>query len=170
MRLFHSATIFAATYVHVYICCLNLHQADYQVGEGFLSQFWWGALSFNVFTICAVYWSLGRRGYFGVSNVVLVVIDRWSISCEIAFRWMPLYLITDDKSTLGQVMAWCHQATSHYLSQCCPRSLSPFNVTRPQWVNTLRADDECICQWTDSSFMQVMACHLAPSHYLTNTD
>ena len=32
-------------------------------------------------------------------------------------------------------MAWCHQATSHYLSQCWPRSLSPYGVTRPQWVN-----------------------------------
>ena len=30
---------------------------------------------------------------------------------------MPLDL-TDDESTLVQVMAWCHQATSHYLSQC----------------------------------------------------
>ena len=29
-------------------------------------------------------------------------------------------------------MAWCHQATSHYLSQCQPRS--PYGSTRPQWV------------------------------------
>ena len=28
----------------------------------------------------------------------------------------------DYKSALVQVMAWCHQATSHYLSQCWPRS------------------------------------------------
>ena len=27
----------------------------------------------------------------------------------------------------------CRQATSHYLSQCWPRSLSPNGVTRPQW-------------------------------------
>ena len=47
---------------------------------------------------------------------------------------MPLDL-TDDKSTLVQVMAWCRQATSHYLSQCWPRSVSPYGVTRPQWVN-----------------------------------
>ena len=47
---------------------------------------------------------------------------------------MPLDL-TDDKSTLVQVMAWCRQATSHYLSQCWPRSMSPNGVTRPQWVN-----------------------------------
>ena len=32
-------------------------------------------------------------------------------------------------------MAWCRQATSHYLSQCWPRSLSPYDITRPQWVN-----------------------------------
>ena len=32
-----------------------------------------------------------------------------------AVRWMPQDL-TDDKSTLVQVMAWCRQATSHYLS------------------------------------------------------
>ena len=34
-------------------------------------------------------------------------------------------------------MAWCRQATSHYLSQCWPISLSPYDVTRPQWVNGL---------------------------------
>ena len=62
----------------------------------------------------------------------------WGISSEIALRWMPLDL-TNDKSTLVQVMAWCRQATSHYLSQCWPRSMSPNGVTRPQWVNyTLR--------------------------------
>ena len=61
----------------------------------------------------------------------------WGMSYEIAVRWMPLDL-TDDKSTLVQVMAWCRQATSHYLSQCWPRSMSPNGVTRPQWVNTLR--------------------------------
>ena len=32
--------------------------------------------------------------------------------------------LTDDKSALVQVMAWCHQATSHYLSQYWPRSMS----------------------------------------------
>ena len=41
---------------------------------------------------------------------------------------------TDDQSTLVQVVAWCHQATCHYLSQCWPRSLSPYGVTRPQWA------------------------------------
>ena len=35
------------------------------------------------------------------------------------FWWMSLNL-SNDKSTLIQVMAWCHRATSHYLSQCWP--------------------------------------------------
>ena len=34
-------------------------------------------------------------------------------------------------------MAWCRQATSHYLSQCWPRSISAYGVTRQQWVNSL---------------------------------
>ena len=38
---------------------------------------------------------------------------------EIALRWMPPDL-TDDKSTSVQVMAWCRQATSHYLSNVDP--------------------------------------------------
>ena len=60
----------------------------------------------------------------------ILVIDGWGISCEIALIWMSLDF-TDDQSTLVQVMAWCHQATSQYISQCWPRSLSPYGVTRP---------------------------------------
>ena len=57
----------------------------------------------------------------------------WGISYVIALRWTPLDL-TDDESTLVQVMAWCRQATTHYLSQCWPRSISPNGVTGPQCV------------------------------------
>ena len=50
-------------------------------------------------------------------------------------NWFPLNDIEpNEKSTLVQVMAWCRQATSHYLSQCWPRSMSPCCVTRPQGV------------------------------------
>ena len=34
-------------------------------------------------------------------------------------------------------MAWCRQATSHYQSQCWPRSMSPYGFIRPQWVNII---------------------------------
>ena len=63
----------------------------------------------------------------------ILVIDGWGISYEIALIWMSLNL-TDDQSTFVQVMAWCCQATSHYPSQCWPKCLSPYGVTRPQWV------------------------------------
>ena len=33
-----------------------------------------------------------------------------------------------------QIMAWSHQATSHYLSQCWPRSTSAYGITRLPWV------------------------------------
>ena len=38
-------------------------------------------------------------------------------SCETTHRWMP-HSTFNDKSTLAHVMAWCHQAPSHYISQC----------------------------------------------------
>ena len=54
------------------------------------------------------------------------------ISCEISFRWLPPDL-TDDKSTLVQVMTWCRQATSHYLGQFWPMSLLSYGVTKCVW-------------------------------------
>ena len=47
--------------------------------------------------------------------------------------------LTDD-----QVIAWCHQATIHCLSQCWPRSLSPCGNTRPQWINGEQAEHHVI--------------------------
>ena len=41
--------------------------------------------------------------------------------CEIALSWLPEKL-TKEKSTLVEVIAWCRQATSHYLSRCWRRS------------------------------------------------
>ena len=62
--------------------------------------------------------------------------DGCDISSEIALR-LTSQDLSDDKSTLAQVMAWCHQASSHCLNQCWPRSPPPYGVTRPQWVNSL---------------------------------
>ena len=45
-----------------------------------------------------------------------------------------LLRLTNEKSTLVQVMAWCRKA-SHYLSQCWARSKSPYGVSRPQWIS-----------------------------------
>ena len=55
--------------------------------------------------------------------------------CE-SLVWIPENL-TYEKSTLAQVMAWCHQVTSRYLSQCWPRSVSTYGVTRPNCVKLI---------------------------------
>ena len=81
--------------------------------------------------------ALGRPGcHFktAIFNLVLLI-GIFTSSNDNVLRWMPWHL-TDDKSTLIQVMAWSPQATSHYLSQCWPRSMSPNGITRPQWVKT----------------------------------
>ena len=65
---------------------------------------------------------------------LILVVNDWGMSCETALIWMSLDHIYGEL-TLVQTMAWCRQATSHYLSQCWPRSLSPYGVTRPQWFN-----------------------------------
>ena len=54
---------------------------------------------------------------------------------EIALRWMS-QIIFDGKPTLVQVMASCHQARSHYLSQCWLTSMLPCGITRPQWAKS----------------------------------
>ena len=64
-------------------------------------------------------------------------------SCEIALRIMP-QITFDTKLVLVQVMAWCGQATNHYLSQCWSISVSPYSVTRPQWVNHDLLREKCL--------------------------
>ena len=62
---------------------------------------------------------------------LILAIDGWGISFEIALRRMSADL-TNDKSIVVQVIARCHQATSHYLNQYWPSSMSPYGVTRSQ--------------------------------------
>ena len=82
------------------------------------------------------------------------MIDGWGNSCEIVLRWISLDLM-DDKSILVQVMAWCRQATSHYLSHCWSIFFLPYGLTWPQCINSLRSTDPFIHQWTGSSLVQV---------------
>ena len=74
-----------------------------------------------------------KRNFREVIFKLILVIYDWGISGEIVLTWTPQDL-TDDKSTLVQVMALCRQATSHYLSQCWHSSPSPY---RPQWVKCI---------------------------------
>ena len=60
------------------------------------------------------------------------------------------------ESTLVQVMAWCRQATSHHLSQCWPRSLTPYGITRPQWVKFIRKPS----QWSVWISLAIESVHI----------
>ena len=70
-------------------------------------------------------------------------------------RWMAQKLC-DDKSTLVQVMAWCRQATSHYLNRCRERPMAPYDVMRliynililGVWCSTIPHLPGCFCPWT----------------------
>ena len=140
-------------YKDVYTC-LNKHDKDKAI-SGLLeiwSLYWNGprwyemmAAEFGAFRFCAVVYSPAffhslwltslapGRFQFNIRKVIFkqtLVNGGWGIPYEIALRWMSQDR-TDDKSALVQVMAWCCQATSHYLSQCWPRSMSPYGVTRP---------------------------------------
>ena len=93
-----------------------------------------------VFTSVSQITSLAPGGFGcdyknGIFNLVLLI-GIFRHSHDNALRRM-LWDLTDDKSTLLQVMAWCRQATSHYLNQCWLSSLSLYGLARPQWVKLL---------------------------------
>ena len=81
----------------------------------------------------------GRSGFNFKSAIFNLVLLNgiFRSSYDNALRWMS-WDLSEDNSTLVQIMAWWGQATNHYLSQCWPRSLSPYGVTRPQWVKLSR--------------------------------
>ena len=61
--------------------------------------------------------SLGRYGCNFKNIILKLIIQNNNFQTgKITF--------TNQKSTLIQIMAWCHHATSHYLSQCWPKSMA----------------------------------------------
>ena len=63
----------------------------------------------------------------------------------------------DDKSTVVQVMAWCHQAASHYLSQCWSRSVSPYGDTKPSELSKgLSTDDDKFSNFQNCSHLNYL--------------
>ena len=99
----------------------------------------------------------GKCGDYFKSVLFKLLIQNSSLGahCKIVLRWMPQNLMSE-KSTLVQVMAWCRQATSHYLDQCCPRSLMPYGIISPWWVNV-----EKVRLWnTNCTITFVVVCRL----------
>ena len=72
-------------------------------------------------------------GRCGSKFKMVLRIKFMNTSCEIAVRRMLLSTF-DDESTLVQIMAWCCQATSHYLNQCLHRSVLPYGATSSKLV------------------------------------
>ena len=129
---------------------------------------WISAYSLKIFVVWIWLINSLAPGSF-VQNFRLVIFKLilmtggWGNSCKIALRWMPLDL-TFDKSTLLQVMAWCRQTTSHYLSQSWSRSLVPLGRNE---LKSLGPSDAIWWHTFGSKSAQVNAFWLmAPSHYL----
>ena len=59
--------------------------------------------------------------------------------------------LIDDRSILVQVMAWCYQATSHYLNQCWPRSMLLIGNTRSQCFKCLGCVNWMTSKWNSYS-------------------
>ena len=70
-------------------------------------------------------------------------IKLMSTSWKMDLKWMPQNTF-NDQSTLVQAIAWCHQATQNYPSQCWQRSMSLKGVTRPQWAKYFLEHDDII--------------------------
>ena len=126
-----------------------------QATSHYLNQWWPRSLS--PYGITRSQWATDPYGTSNSTNIYILELTQWplgDVAVEIALRPVP-HNLTNDKSTLvwtGQVMAWFHQATSHYLSQCWPRSMSPYGVTRPQWVKHI----QCVAVITRSIFLKIL--------------
>ena len=98
-------------------------------------------ITWQMSLLCINSWAPGRPGCHFQTTIfnLVLLICFFTLSNDNALRWIP-WDLTYDKSSLVQVMAWCRQATSHYLSQCWPNSRSPYGFTRPEWVNSSGCD------------------------------
>ena len=83
--------------------------------------FYWHRLSKPAWNL--THWRLGD---LAVIFKYISTTGSWGFSSE---NWSDWLLVN-----IGSGKGLVPSATSHYLSQCWPRSLLPFAVTRPQWV------------------------------------
>ena len=128
-------SFFLAVLIFITIFDLKQPKGNKQIWEApsvVFQAIWWGSLRFKRFLQSINSLAPGRSKYDSKSVIfnLVLLISIFRSSHDNVLRWMPQDL-SDDKSTLIQVMAWCRQATSHYLSQCWLSSLTPYDVTRP---------------------------------------
>ena len=82
-RLFHSATIFCC-YICTCICCLKLHRADYQVGEGF---FFTSILHQCIYYLCRILISRPPRVFQRFKRCSCWIWHLWKLAVVFSFQW-----------------------------------------------------------------------------------
>ena len=112
-----------------HVSCHDDQMTYFQNFRGYLADDW-----------NALYSLLPGRSGCNFKNAIfnLALLAGIFRSCDNACGWM-LWDFDVDKLTLVKVMAWCCdccQAPSHYLNQCCPRSILPYGVTMAEWVKS----------------------------------
>ena len=84
--------------------------------------------------------------------------DWWLRYCELALRWMSLDL-TDDKSTLDQVMAWCRHSFNSPVSSSyvCNRYWSSVDLNMSRWIK--KPDHQHDFIWLERQLMTTRSVH-----------
>ena len=86
------------------------------------------------FIDCLTHWPARRRYFTSIFWNSFKEVISWLYPYQIGRR-RELRNPIDDKSTLVEVMAWCYQANSRYLSHFWLRSRFPYGITKQQWFN-----------------------------------
>ena len=73
---------------------------------------------------------------------------------------------TDHKFTLGQLLAWCHQMPSFNLNQCWQRSMMPYGVTSPQYINVLSSASVQFTAYDKSLAICMSKIYINTNHYV----
>ena len=127
------------------------------IGEWNYARFWFKTDYFQI--ICnvagfrcfhSINWSWGSNSG---SIIFKLLNSTWGTQCELALRWMPKDL-TNEKSTLVQLMTWWLTAPSHYMSQSCwPTFMCLYGVTQPWWVKVeLRVNNSSFAMFSNVYF------------------
>ena len=109
-------------YMKNYSCCQNFDLWNIHTAL-LMGQIWFNPLAPK---ICG-------HELKGVIFKLLMQNISLNTHCKFDLSWIPHNLLNEN-FTLVQVMAWCHQETNHYLSQCWARSMLAYGITRPQCV------------------------------------
>ena len=91
------------------------------------------------------------------------MVDLLQTTIPRALKSTEIYLI---KLTLNHRRFRCRQATSHYLSQCWPRSMSPYDVTRVQWVKERKSISKWEIPYHSLSFHESSSFSLPCGHWI----